>query len=950
MDTTPPIFQRFENKNGPLQSLPTHISEEHGDRYVLWSDIQHAFKGVGLWQFIAWGQGLPILFVVDGDTIRKFTEQRSKWDDEQEGRSEESLPFALPWAQTLNDTTGQHIEASQGCTHESPDKECTRTLHFKNLFKSLKILNEELTDETEWRSGCEDEPRDIFQKLAANIRYFYSMILQELERLKALGMQVKVDGMAEEQLCTHIRDMYQETLMAEYRNNCLSSLCNGSLGYDLYYPAPRLFIVLPADLDTWIDSDTATHSFRLFFMCENKKQESETPEDTPQHVHVSNHPGYNLQRPQEFFQIYGDYVLRLLQMVECGYSDNRHVVPALNSFKILCDYDTVVSGSHLSKETIGSLVAKSIAYIQKLSPSKWIEDPTLSANQSAMIKAYLEIPDNCDGQGNLHRHINAHEKEVLWMCQWHNERQLHQEALQELQVFVQSHAGHVRMQEATLRVELCSDEDADQFCTLLMGTKHTFNLSIKINWKSTRSSMAKLCRDVACTGTVILEIDGATLDSQPEGPVQHSCHPFSDVLLGGKFPRFIALLNYPRPHERRLYFKNFSLRMLGSPVHSTFNWVDLLDISRKFEASVCKAQKASGYSTAAREFRSALEHIGLPSATEFTMARTSTAGEAGTQRQIEWAYKFDLQELAFVDAYSNDMQGPISVLCSQSLQRLTVHLEKDLSVRKNLAHVVRINTQLHDLSFSYYGHDILYYIRYIFCLWCATSVSSLTLIDHMRGMQGRTIMQLTRNIGYYLLQSGTVLDSRNADPSVCQQPPQAWGFDILQLDCDHVFSQLLDASSVILASFMKYFPTDLTLLTLDVSHLSREGLLSVETILQLSHLEYLKVICNPVKSHMSIAVARVLRSIQWSTLKSLTIIGAHIETWVSIWMSAHSNPFNPYRTFGGPQLLHLHLHHTGLATPQLLSHASALFVHGLVYLNPSVELVLTNFILKDDFC
>ncbi|KAI9231711.1 MAG: hypothetical protein BYD32DRAFT_195504 [Podila humilis] len=533
---------------------------------------------------------------------------------------------------------------------------------------------------------------------------------------------------------------------------------------------------------------------------------------------------------------------------------------------------------------------------------------------------------------------------------FHNERQLHQEALQELQAFVQSHEGHVCMQEATIRVELYSDEDADQFCILLLGTKHTFNLSIKINWKATRSSMAKLCQDVTCTGTVTLEIDGVTLDSQPEDPVQHSCYLFSDVFLEGKFPRFIALLNYPRPHERRLYFQDFSLRILGSPVHSTLNWVDLLNISRNFKLSVCKAEEESGYSTAAREFRSALEHLGLPSATEFTMASISTTEEAGMQRQIEWAYKFDLQDLAFVDAYSKDIRGLESVLYSQSLQRLAVYLENDLSLKDELATVVRINTQLQDLSFSYYGHDILYYLRSIVSLWLSTSVSSLTLIDHMRGMQGRTIMQLTQYFGQYLLQSGNDLDSRNADPSVCQQPPQDWGLDILQLDCDHVFSQLSDASSLGLAALMDLFPTALTLLTLDVSHLSREGLLSVETILQLSNLEYLKVICTPVKSRMSIAVARVLRSIQWSTLKSLTITGDHIETWISIWMSAHSNPFIPYQTFGGPQLLHLHLHRTGSAPPQLLSHASALFVHGLVYLNPSVELVLTNLILKDDFC
>ncbi|KAF8987474.1 hypothetical protein BGZ52_004373 [Haplosporangium bisporale] len=136
---------------------------------------------------------------------REFTEQQSQWVDEQEGPAEESLLIELTWAQTPNDTMGQHIEASQGCTHKSPDKECA--LHLKSLLKSLKILNEELTDKPEGRRSYEKEPREIFQQLAANTRYFYSMTLQELERLKALGMKVKVDGMAEEQLCTHLRDI-----------------------------------------------------------------------------------------------------------------------------------------------------------------------------------------------------------------------------------------------------------------------------------------------------------------------------------------------------------------------------------------------------------------------------------------------------------------------------------------------------------------------------------------------------------------------------------------------------------------------------------------------------------------------------------------------------------------------------------------------------------------------
>lgn len=68
MDAMPPVFQTFKNNDGPLQSLPTHISEKHGDRYVLWSDIQLAFKDIEPWQFSD-SEDLTTLFVVDGDTM-----------------------------------------------------------------------------------------------------------------------------------------------------------------------------------------------------------------------------------------------------------------------------------------------------------------------------------------------------------------------------------------------------------------------------------------------------------------------------------------------------------------------------------------------------------------------------------------------------------------------------------------------------------------------------------------------------------------------------------------------------------------------------------------------------------------------------------------------------------------------------------------------------------------
>ncbi|KAG0339108.1 hypothetical protein BG005_003533, partial [Podila minutissima] len=47
MDNEPPVFQKFKSKDGKrLQSLPTHVLDVDGGRYVLWSDIELAFKGI----------------------------------------------------------------------------------------------------------------------------------------------------------------------------------------------------------------------------------------------------------------------------------------------------------------------------------------------------------------------------------------------------------------------------------------------------------------------------------------------------------------------------------------------------------------------------------------------------------------------------------------------------------------------------------------------------------------------------------------------------------------------------------------------------------------------------------------------------------------------------------------------------------------------------------------
>lgn len=291
--------------------------------------------------------------------------------------------------------------------------------------------------------------------------------------------------MTKEHLCTYLYELQQEILRSDYFWSCHQLLEGLATSWDS--PVPGFFLALPTDLDSWVDLDLTTHSFRLYFLCYNLLHEG-VDETIPQSMHFSNHQGYNLKRPLEFFQAHGDHVLKVLQMVKRGYSNFNFEVPPLDTFKILWDYDTEVTGGGISKDTLGSLIDKAVSYLLNLSPPRL--NTELLRNQDSEIKPYLDIQDYNSATGNLHRYscppfqrrgisgVSVGDKFVYWMCQVHAQQRVKQVALKELKGFAQCHGGLVDMQQATLKVQLGSITEADEFCALLMDTKHTFNISI----------------------------------------------------------------------------------------------------------------------------------------------------------------------------------------------------------------------------------------------------------------------------------------------------------------------------------------------------------------------------------------------------------------------------------------------------------------------------------------
>lgn len=61
----------------------------------------------------------------------------------------------------------------------------------------------------------------------------------------------------------------------------------------------QLFLVLPTRVAHWKLLDPATHTFRLYFLCDNAPHHQwRTNNNPPYHAHISSHSGYDINKPQ----------------------------------------------------------------------------------------------------------------------------------------------------------------------------------------------------------------------------------------------------------------------------------------------------------------------------------------------------------------------------------------------------------------------------------------------------------------------------------------------------------------------------------------------------------------------------------------------------------------------------------------------------------------------------
>jgi hypothetical protein len=286
--------------------------------------------------------------------------------------------------------------------------------------------------------------------------------------------------------------------------------------YELHeYPIPRLFIVLPQDSASWNPLKLLSNKLRLYFLCECGEHTKSVNSKIPHHIHLAKHEGYDIARPNEFFQKYGPYVLTILKMLKFGISVAGVAVPAVS---LLVRDDALSKATSSLKMLIGNLqtgMDQSIDYIEKVSLDEGnvVDGPlvqlgngeALEGSDVRQLETFLKAKDENRVLGNLYRTVTV-EGCIKWVCIDHYRENYHEKEAKAFRYALEALQGRFDENIGRVEVKLLSRVQAEQFYLALEKAKSVYELKVELEWDTTQSDFKKLRNTLPKTNVGVLEL------------------------------------------------------------------------------------------------------------------------------------------------------------------------------------------------------------------------------------------------------------------------------------------------------------------------------------------------------------------------------------------------------------------------------------------------------------
>ncbi|KAF9366718.1 hypothetical protein BGX34_009557 [Mortierella sp. NVP85] len=254
----------------------------------------------------------------------------------------------------------------------------------------------------------------------------------------------------------------------------------------------RFFIVLPMDTGMDDEQKDSSRLFRLHLLCECDFHTMNKDGKSACEIHMTNHPGYDLKRPTEFFNKYGSYVLTMMYLIKHGTITSGFVVPPLAHSKLVSRIEATQGQIGITRNNIIQLVDDTIIYLEDVAHSTDSDmDTTLHWSQAPAnleeLKSHLDVNEGEHFPGSLYQLITQ-EQHYSWVCSEHRS----ESAIQRLKDTVNAIDGTYTEESSKIDIKVTSDAALKQLYDVILQIS-------KLQWIVDRSFLAVDCGRLSST-------------------------------------------------------------------------------------------------------------------------------------------------------------------------------------------------------------------------------------------------------------------------------------------------------------------------------------------------------------------------------------------------------------------------------------------------------------------
>ncbi|KAG0246590.1 hypothetical protein BGX31_000568 [Mortierella sp. GBA43] len=291
--------------------------------------------------------------------------------------------------------------------------------------------------------------------------------------------------------------------------------------YELHeYLAPRLFIVLPKDVELrGAPTNLLAEHFRLYFLCECGTHTMPEGCRTQHEIHLANHEGYDLETPIKFFERFGAYLLAMMYMIKYGVVAEGLTLPTLANFMIPEEVNDGQKHNRNLRNNIEVLVDETISYLRGLKLNAHVGDElradqievdmirALDETKLMQLEPYLKVKGQERVYGKLYR-IVTQQGHVKWVCFDHFQINHRMTGVKQLRDIVQVNRGIYIEEKGQIEVEIKSRDLAKKFYHAIVKSPGIHELDIILAWKATRKHFLELYSAVTKAKVIRLSVNG----------------------------------------------------------------------------------------------------------------------------------------------------------------------------------------------------------------------------------------------------------------------------------------------------------------------------------------------------------------------------------------------------------------------------------------------------------